>query len=454
MRTGKLGLLIGLAGVLCLGAYLRLGWTEDIEYKGDEAWTYQRVQEAKAGQPLSWLGMPSSQRILNPGLSVWVFAGLGWLFPCDNPPALARAVQIVNVVALAALVLFVLWAVPRGEREIWLWAAALVAVNPLAVLFHRKIWPPSVFPLLIVLFLWCWWYRQRWLGALGWGFVGALLGQIHIPGFFFAAGFVVWAVLCDCTLPGCEPNALVRGAAKRDRGRTAWLAWLLGSVLGSITLLPWLHYLAFDAVATPSEANRWMHLFEGKFWVRWVLEPIGFGLDYSLGRHMIDFLAQPIVLGQPTFGMLFLHLAAGTVGLVVVTRAIRHVWQDRARWWDHFSGHASATAACVAAALWGYGLLMTLSCFPIHRHYMIVLFPLQFVWLARLALGTSSTSAAPRGRLLLASLVVIQALLSLQFLAFVHDRQKIDGDYGATYASQIHPLDKTEVTEVALPNEP
>ena len=51
--------------------------------------------------------------------------------------------------------------VPVVEREAWLWAIALVAVNPLAVLYHRKLWNPSLFPLLTVCFLWCWWHRQR-----------------------------------------------------------------------------------------------------------------------------------------------------------------------------------------------------------------------------------------------------------------------------------------------------
>lgn len=433
MTRVKLGLLVGLVAVLGLGAFLRLVWPEDIEYKGDEAWTYQRVQEVQNGGPVPSFGMPSSQEILNPGMSLWVFIGLGQIFPVEHPPDLARLVQVSNVLALGLLILFICRVVPTGEREIWLWAAALVAVNPLAVLFHRKIWPPSLFPLLIVLFLWCWWQRERWMMALGWGLIGALLGQIHIPGFFFAAGFVLWAFLIDHRKP-------------------AWSGWLTGSLLGGIPLLPWLYYLTFEAVPRPSDGHRWVHLFEGRFWLRWILEPFGFGLDYSLGKQFVEFLPYPVIFGQPTFGVLLLHLAAGGLLLVVVGRALRLSWEQRRNGWDHFTGRGSPTASCVAAALWGYGILMTLSCFPIHRHYMIVLFPLQFVWLARLALQTPHRPATfLRGRGLLLALVLIQALLTSQFLVYVHDIQKIQGDYGPTYASQMTDKPSQQVSENRRP---
>jgi hypothetical protein len=82
---------------------------------------------------------------------------------------------------------------------------------------------------------------------------------------------------------------------------------------------------------------------------------------------------------------------------------------------------------------------------PLHRHYMIILFPLQFVWLARLALGGTvvNAPAAGAGRLgfnwgrsLLAVLVVCQGLITMQFLNYVHDRPLLKGDYGVPYRRQ------------------
>ncbi len=401
-----------LAGVVIVGALLRLVWVGDIEYKSDEAWTYKQVQSIRGGQPLPWLGMGSSQGPRNPGLSLWVFVGLAEVADIHDPMDLARAVQIANIAALAGLMVLALLVVPAGEREVWLWAIALVAVNPLAVLAQRKIWPPSIFPPVVTLFLLCWWYRDRRWAAFGWGLVGVCLGQIHIPAFFFAGGFVLWSALFD-------------------RRRPAWRAWLLGSLLGALPLIPWLHYLATEAVLRPRQPGAWSHIIDGKFWQRWALEPLGFGLDYSLGKNYVDFLRQPLIGGHASHLVLLLHILAGAVGVAVLFRACRGWW--RAGW----PRHNVETAFTHNAALWGYGLLLTLSSFPVHRHYMIVLFPLQFLWLAHLALVPARTPGSMRlGRGLLATSVVLQGLLSIHFLSYVHESQRIRGDYGTTFAAQ------------------
>ncbi len=412
LSTKKAMVALSLVGVLLLGAMLRLIWPGDIEYKADEAWTYHCVCDVKAGQPWPMLGMPSSQGPLNPGLSIWVFLALGELVDLESPTDLARLVQLLNIASLVGLVVFAFGIAPREEREFWLWAAALVAVNPLAVLSHRKIWPPCVFPPLVLLFLVCWWRRERRGWAWGWGLLGALLGQVHMPGFFFAAGFVLWALLFE-------------------RRRPAWGWWLFGSVLGALPLLPWLHYLATEAVFMPRHPGAWQHLFEFRFWIRWVQEPLGFGLKYSLGRDYFDFLRQPLWGSQPTFLVLVLHLLAGGLGLVILGRWLLHPAANAAG----SPSRPSETAFTQNAALWGYGLLITLTSFPIHRHYMIILFPLPFLWLARLALGSGSRLSFGRG--LLTALVLVQACLSLQFLTYIHHQQQIRGDFGPTYASQV-----------------
>src|SRR6185436_5974144 len=114
-----------------------------------------------------------SNGIPHPGMSIWIFFLLTKVFGTQSPPDLGRAVQIVNTVALILLAVFALRLVPRPEREPWLWATALGAVNPLAVLFQRKIWSPSVFPFFTLIYLVGWWYRHDRWGALLWGFTGA-----------------------------------------------------------------------------------------------------------------------------------------------------------------------------------------------------------------------------------------------------------------------------------------
>lgn len=405
-----------LAGVLLLGAVLRLIWPGDIEYKVDEAWTYRCLRDARAGDSWPVLGMPSSQGALNPGLSIWVFLALGELVDLESPTELARLVQLCNIAALVGLVLFAWRVVPRGEREPWLWAVALAAVNPLAVLSGRKIWPPCLFPPLVLLFLFFWWYRQRRWPALAWGLLGALLGQINIPGFFFAAGFALWAALFD-------------------RRRTSWGCWLLGSILGALPLLPWLDYLATKAEFLPRRPGSWQHVIEFRFWIRWALEPLGIGLKYSLGRDFLDFLRQPLWGTRPTWLVLLLHILAGGLGVGILVRSLRSWYVKRRLGRPAQPVLESPTAFTQNAALWGYGLLITLTTFPVHRHYMIILFPLPFLWLARLSLGSGARPFLSRS--LLTALVIVQALLSFQFLSYIHYKQHINGDFGLTYASQV-----------------
>src|SRR5438874_5009459 len=99
------GTAAAVAAVL-VGAGLRLVWGDDIEFKLDELWTFDRVQFVGRTEPVPSLGMPTSRGSRNPGASVWVFLGLGRLFAVDEPPDLARAGALLNVAALAVLLAF------------------------------------------------------------------------------------------------------------------------------------------------------------------------------------------------------------------------------------------------------------------------------------------------------------------------------------------------------------
>jgi hypothetical protein len=408
----------GLLVVLLLGAVLRLLWAQDIEYKGDEAWTFLRTQGVAGTEPCPWVGMPTSAGFRNPGMSLWVFLVLGKLTAAHDPVALARAVQFLNVAALACLVLFILRVVPRPEREAWLWAAALAALNPLGVLAQRKIWPPSVLPLCTLGMLTGWWYRQRLWGAFAWGLVGACLGQIHMAGFFFAAGFAAWALLLD-------------------RAGVRWRGWLAGSALGALPLLPWLLVVVGQG-ADGHSAPRWAHLFEGKFWIRWVTEPLGLSLEYTLERDFADFLGSPQLAGRPTFAVGLLHLLLAAAGGAVFLLAAWRCWRGREGLQGLWAGRGSPTGFTLSAALWGFGLLLTVSAMPIPRHYLWVAYPLGFVWLARLALGRPGQQTGARlGRGLLLTLCLAQGLITASFLGYIHANQRqIDGDYGMPYGAQ------------------
>ncbi len=407
----------GLACVLLAGAVLRLVACDDMEYKADEVWTFEQTQPDPR-RPFPWLGMPTSMGMENPGMSVWIFMALSRVFRVDDPPSLARVVQALSIVAIGLQVLLAWRWAPRADREAWLWSAALLSVNPLAVLFHRKIWPPSVLPIFISLMLIAWWRRERRLGAFAWGLIGALIGQIHMGGFHFAAASALWTWWSD-------------------RKRTAWKSWAAGSALGALPLIPWIKYLIASPGARSSSAMKWQHIFEFKYWLRWFSEPFGWGLDYSLGDDFRDFLAQPIIGGHSTWLVAGLHVASIALGICLLIRGVRQ--RSAAGDGADRSSAPSSTALAQNIGMWGYGILLTLTLTPIHRHYLIIAYPLEFLWMARLALGAANEppDRVRSGRALLACMCAVQLLISSSFLGYVHVKQVIHGDYGVVYQAQV-----------------
>jgi hypothetical protein len=412
LKRGWLGWM-GLASLLLAGAVLRLVWVEDMEYKYDEEYMFERTQEVGRTEPWPWLGMTSGAGLRNPGMSVWVFLALGKVFAVREPTDLARAVQVLNVVALLFVVVFAVRAVPAEEREAWLWAAALAAVNPLAVLFQRKIWAQSVLPVFSLAMLVGWWYRDRRWGAFLWGLVGACLGQIHMSGFFFAAGFLAWAALFD-------------------RKRVAWLGWLAGSFLGALPLVPWLHYVATHLGDRTAESEPWTNFLKFAFWKIWATDALGLGSEYTLNPKLREFLDYPFLGGRPTHLMLVLHLGVVLIGAVILIRSAYFLWEERLRWRELWVGNWSPTAFAQSAALWGFGLLLMALNIGLYRHYLIATFPLEFVWLARQALVSPGGAWQSRfGRGLLATLCFVHLVISAGFVAYIHvHRDTLGGDYG------------------------
>jgi uncharacterized membrane protein len=90
----------------------------------------------------------------------------------------------------------------------------------------------------------------------------------------------------------------------------------------------------------------------------------------------------------------------------------------------------------IGAALWGYGALLTLLTvgrLNANRHYLVVVMPLVALWCARLVFATAARLQA---RIIIATLCVLQLALGTSVLFYIHDRQVIRGEYGATWQSQ------------------
>ena len=409
---------IGFGLALGLGIVFRLVWPLDMEWKGDEAWTYDHVRAFWQTHGLPLLGMGSSAGLPNAGLSLWSFIGLSALLPALDPVALARAVALTNVAAILLLALFARFVVGREEREPWLWSAVLVAVNPLAVLFSRKIWPPDILPLFTVAMLSVWWKRERWWGAFAWGAIGALMGQVQLCGFFFAAAFVAATALFD-------------------RKSVRWRAWLIGSLLGALPLIPWL--VAIVELHPPVESADLAALITADFYQHWLALALGLDLHYALGNDFRRFLAYPEFLGWPTYlGGAFLGLLVACFATILLRFTLR-LRREASHVAERIFASGSSTALAVNAAFWGYGLLLTATARPVYLHYLVIAFALPALWLAWLerANAGDAPEAAALSRGLLASLALAQACLTILFLVFIHETQSIAGDYGTAYGAQV-----------------
>jgi hypothetical protein len=419
---------------LAVGLALRTWHYRDMEYKGDEAWTFEQTQTAGITAPIPMLGMPTSVSVKHPAGSIWVFLVIARLTGVTTPEGLGLACMVVNSLALALLAVFAWRCVPAAEREPWLWAVALAAVNPIHVLLHRKIWPPSIMPLFVVLFLIAWWYRGRRAGAFAWGLVGALIGNIYPAAMFLAAGFVGWTWLWD-------------------RATVRWRYWLAGSSLGAIASAPWLIYAVRESAAGHVSNRSAIEILRGLYFLRWLAQPLGLEIRPYLGRDFPDLLRHPLVAGRPTFLLGLAYAALLGIAGTVLVHSVRRLWRQRGQWGRLLHGAGSPSALTVGAALWGFGVVFTLTMLPIRHYYMVLTFPFVFVWFARLVL--SSQIAAPgrlrSGRAVLLLLCVTHLGITVGHLGYIHENRHrpIGGEYGIPYAAQERvPLTSARATDL------
>ena len=404
---------IGFAASLVAGCVFRLIWLSDMEYKADESWTFDRVAAFLHSGEAPLIGMPSSAGIPNAGLSVWLFLGLGYGANALSPLTLARAVQVVNVAALLLLAVFSLRVVERRERESWLWATALVAVNPLAVLFSRKIWPPELFPIFTIVFLTAWWKRSTLAGAFFWGLIGALLGQIQLGGFLFAFSFALVTLIVG-------------------RREVNWPAWLAGSAIGALPMVPWLVALTHHVSATGAAPWR-PNLGFLEFFLYWPGFATGLDLPYALGDDFAPFLASPSIGDAPTYLASCLFAVVAATWTALIATSIFRFFRSRSSDENSVPGVTSTPALIASMAV--YGATFVAVGGKVQLHYLIIAFPLPT--LSLLWLATARAAKPPRPAL--AVLAATTAILTMLFLAYIHEAGYIRGDYGAPYRTIAPP---------------
>jgi hypothetical protein len=201
-----------------------------------------------------------------------------------------------------------------------------------------------------------------------------------------------------------------------DRRSFPWRAWLWGSALGTLTLLPWLEMLwaGVDGVATK-------HARSLRFFSELVQHGFGLGLRHPLGGDFKRFLEGPRWFDVPTQ---LNALARYGLWALIAYGLIVHGFCLRTERRLRVSQPLGLYAFCVVLA----GLAMIAAGVKIHAHYLIVFGPRVHMAAAWLLF--------PR-RAALVAVCALQAFLSVNFLAFIHQRGGAPGaDYGRTYSAQ------------------
>jgi hypothetical protein len=191
-------------------------------------------------------------------------------------------------------------------------------------------------------------------------------------------------------------------------------------------VIPW----AAAVLAGPRGAQHY-HLGL-QFWSRWVGDVAGLETERSLGRPgFIAWLGEPTWNGHRTFVVGLLMLFSVSLVVTAIIGAARRLWPRRHEW-RQLVGGSSSTGWVQNAAFIGFGVLVTLAGLHVYPHYLIVAFPLTYLWLARAALQ------ARRGPRLLGGIWVAQALLAAAFLIHIHVNGGSPGaDYGVSYGHQV-----------------
>lgn len=391
-------------GVLACTAWLRFSHPLDIEYKGDERWMFDRTINVSEGrEPWPALGMTSGAAIANPPMSVWLFIALKKLTGVSHPDTLTRVVSAMNFIAIALLFAFAIRRLDRNSkiREPFLWGTTLAAFSPIAAVLHRKLWAQSALPLFSAIFLITFMNRSRRWSAFFFGFIGLLLGQIHMSGFFYFAAFMLYLIY-------------------RRRSEPELKTVFLGALAATPFLFSWIHYLA-TTPALGSAPFRFENLMRLDFFMYWITSCLGIDLEYSLGGNFRGFLMSPYAGTTPSNFVFGLHVAA-------VLSAFAFMLVSKLR---------KTPFGLFMLGCFGFGALITLSAVPLYRHYLLVAFPLVSFTLPFL-FDFSARGLKSWARVSLGVFAACQFLISFLFIEYTaYFGGAPRGDFGTSYRVQI-----------------
>jgi hypothetical protein len=371
--------------ILILGSALRLLWPTDLEWKYDQIWMFNAAHEfANQIKPFDWMGMTSSAGVPNPGLSVWVFIQIAKF--TTTPVQMTMVIQWINVICLWGF-----WLLFRnfGLSNGILW----MAVAPIPIFLSRIIWAQSLVLPFVLIFMAGYLKREKYLFAFLWGLFGLLMGQVHMAGFFLFASVTMVTVWLDWK-------------AKKFSFKN-WIPWAMGCLVGALPLIPWLKVLVGGS--RKSSLSFWEHfnpkLFSHAFTTLW-----GVNLNYLLGTDFVTVLKSPISI---------LVIALALQGSYVLYKDLKNP--------KTLLPKKDLEKRLYLAFLVVYFLLFQLAGATTYVHYLVVVFPVVYIW------GYSRISHySPKFFWLI---IAQQLILSFMLLYFIHDHCGAD-HYGAPYRCQ------------------
>jgi hypothetical protein len=409
------GQMMVIGGAIGIGCLLRLVWAEDMTWKADEIWMFEQARSIRLGQStLPAIGMLNSAGFPNPGMSLWAFVPLAG---SADPIVMVRWVMALNIGAIGAFVGWIRWQLPPAPQLTWLWGMAIASVNPLAILFSRKIWAQNILPPFCCLIFLGHQWRDRVWGAFLWGLVGTIVGQVHMSGFFFQPALVGWTLWAEWS----------QGEQANPQPKTHWWSWTIGTAIGGIPLIPWVQYLL-----THGLQNRTARHFAPEFYLQWLTTGWGLNLEHQMASVFWRvFLAEPRIGGMPTYGMAIAHLLLAVAGLATLMAWVgSKAYRQQVR---SVPGYAPLRFYLMAGAI-GMGLLLTGIGQRVPVYYLTMLFPFPYLWVVVIS------KANPRW---LSAMIALQLAISMTFLGFIHQQGGIaDGTYGTVYRLQNYPVQR------------
>lgn len=406
--------LLSIFSIIIIGGIFRFLWVSDMEWKWDEFLMYDAAIDIARTGNLPVTGMKSGGGLENPGMSMWIFGLIAKI--TQDPVEMVRIIILSNVLALFGFLFFAIKILKGIDREIWLWGLALAAISPMAVIFSRKLWAQDILPIFSLFIILGHHYRYKNLGAFVWGLIGAIIGQIHMSGFFFSFGIFIFSLWYDYN----------------NRLKTKWIAWLSGSAIGAVSLIPWIIYLINNVNDSKLSI---LFIFQFNFFIYWFIDPLGLNLTYSLRDSIFDFLKFPLINGHSTYLVALIHICLILLAVLVLKGLINRIknvfllLKNKTLISKILSDNKTHNIYLFSVFV-GLGLFMTLSCVWIHPHYLIVAFPFPYIFVVKMLYPNLKK---------LKFLILLQLFLTFTFLNYIHYTQGNDkSDYGKTYKYKVH----------------